>query len=180
MFHVRICHGRLHNMHQNCDTDVTFAGSLPSTTHQCVSGSNFHDALTQPTHSDPATHSPSFPGIQQRIADKAKCLVRSNDQDFIRLNSFSARGCLFMWYGCLFHRNSPVSRQKCYIAACLRCELIEVRDSPHGIFGPWARWNRAPPDVQSSWETAVAVAAAAVSWKLRSTFRPGNYNKTFS
>ena len=40
---------------------------------------------------------------------------------------------------------------------------VEVRDSPHGIFGSWARWTRAPPDVQSSWETAAAAAAAAVA-----------------
>ena len=36
---------------------------------------------------------------------------------------------------------------------------IEVRDSPHGIFGSWARWTRAPPRFQSSWETAAAAAA---------------------
>ena len=48
-------------------------------------------------------------------------------------------------------------------------ELIEVRDSPNGIFGSWAPWTRAPPDVQSCWD------AAAVTWKLRSTFRPANY-----
>ena len=24
--------------------------------------------------------------------------------------------------------------------------LVEVRDSPNGIFGSWARWNRAPPE----------------------------------
>ena len=24
------------------------------------------------------------------------------------------------------------------------CVYIEVRDSPNGIFGPWARWTRAP------------------------------------
>ena len=41
--------------------------------------------------------------------------------------------------------------------------LIEVRDSPHGIFGSWARWNRARPRFQSSWETAVVVAAAAAA-----------------
>ena len=40
--------------------------------------------------------------------------------------------------------------------------IVEVRDSPHGIFGSWARWTRAPPDVQSSWETAAVAAAAAV------------------
>ena len=40
---------------------------------------------------------------------------------------------------------------------------IEVRDSPHGIFGSWARWNRAPPDGQSSWETAAAAVAVAVA-----------------
>ena len=52
---------------------------------------------------------------------------------------------------------------------------VEVRDSPNGIFGSWARWNRAPPDVQSSWETVAAAAAAAVVaavartlWTLRS------------
>ena len=51
--------------------------------------------------------------------------------------------------------------------------MVEVRDSQHRIFGSWARWNRAPPDVQSSWETvaAAAVAVAAIArtlWTLRS------------
>ena len=55
--------------------------------------------------------------------------------------------------------------------------MIEVRDSPNGIFGSWARWTRAPPDAQSCWDVAVA---AAVTWKLRSTFRPGNYFWRFS
>ena len=41
--------------------------------------------------------------------------------------------------------------------------VVEVRDSPNGIFGSWARWNRAPPDVQSSWETAAAAAAAVAA-----------------
>ena len=60
--------------------------------------------------------------------------------------------------------------------------LIKVRESSHVIFGSWARWNRAPPDVQSSWETVVAAVAAAVvvSWRFRSTFRPGNDNETLS
>ena len=40
--------------------------------------------------------------------------------------------------------------------------VVEVRDSPHEIFGSWARWTRAPPRFQSSWETAVAAAAVAV------------------
>ena len=58
-------------------------------------------------------------------------------------------------------------------AAFLACLDIEVRDSPHGIFGSWARWNRAPPDVQSSWETVAAAAAAVAAvtrtlWTLRS------------
>ena len=48
---------------------------------------------------------------------------------------------------------------------------IEVRDPTNGIFGSWARWTRAPPDVQSCCEAAVV----AVTWKLRSTFKPGDY-----
>ena len=40
---------------------------------------------------------------------------------------------------------------------------IEVRDSPNGILGSWARWSRAPPDVQSSWETVAAAAAVVVA-----------------
>ena len=47
--------------------------------------------------------------------------------------------------------------------------IVEVRDSPNGIFGSWARWNRAPPDGQSSWET---VAAAAVPWRAPGAQRP--------
>ena len=40
---------------------------------------------------------------------------------------------------------------------------VEVRDSPNGIFGSWARWTRAPPRFQSSWETAAAVAIAVAA-----------------
>ena len=35
---------------------------------------------------------------------------------------------------------------------------IEVRDSLNGIFGSWARWIRAPPDVQSCWDAVVIQA----------------------
>ena len=42
--------------------------------------------------------------------------------------------------------------------------LVPGRDGP-----------RALPNGESSWETAVAV----VTWKLRSTFRPGNYISMF-
>ena len=55
-----------------------------------------------------------------------------------------------------------------------------MRGSPNGIFGSWARWNRARPNGQSSWDVAAAVAAAAVTWKFRLTFRPGNYIQRFS
>ena len=49
--------------------------------------------------------------------------------------------------------------------------LFRSRDTP-----------RARPNGESSWETAAAavVAAAAVTWKLRLTFRPGNYIWRFS
>ena len=36
------------------------------------------------------------------------------------------------------------------------------------------------PDGQSCWDAAVAVAAVAVTWKLRLTFRPGHYIWRFS
>ena len=39
---------------------------------------------------------------------------------------------------------------------------VEVRDSPNGVFGSWARWTRASPDAQSCWDVAVAAVAAAV------------------
>ena len=40
---------------------------------------------------------------------------------------------------------------------------VEVRDSPNGIFGSWARWTRAPPDVQSCWDAVAAVAAVVAA-----------------
>ena len=49
------------------------------------------------------------------------------------------------------------------IENCGGRDVVEVRDSLNGIFGSWARWTRAPPDVQSSWETAAAVAAITVA-----------------
>ena len=47
-----------------------------------------------------------------------------------------------------------------------RAYLVPGRDAP-----------RARPNGESSWETvaAAAVAVAAVTWKFRLTFRPGNY-----
>ena len=47
-------------------------------------------------------------------------------------------------------------------------DQIEVRDSPNGIFGSWAPWNKAPPDGQSSWE----IVAAAVPRRRRRTPAP--------
>ena len=61
---------------------------------------------------------------------------------------------------------------------------IEVRDSRTGYLIPGRDATRAQPNAQSSWETVAAAAAAAaavaVTWKLRSTFRPGNYIWRFS
>ena len=45
-------------------------------------------------------------------------------------------------------------------------QKIEVRDSPNGIFGPWAWWVRGLARWESSWD-AVLAAAAAVSRKSR-------------
>ena len=42
-----------------------------------------------------------------------------------------------------------------------------------GCLVPGRDIPRAPPNRESSWETAVAAAVVAVTWKLRSTFRPG-------
>ena len=86
------------------------------------------------------------------------------------------------WSAQGYHAIFQLCAPHTYVSLSVR-DLIEVRDSPHGIFVSWARWNRAQPRFQSSWETAVVVAAAAtvvVSWKFRSTFRPGNYSKRFS
>ena len=47
--------------------------------------------------------------------------------------------------------------------------IVEVRDSLNGIFGSWARWTRAPPDVQSCWDV---VAVAAVTFLGRLTPLP--------
>ena len=38
------------------------------------------------------------------------------------------------------------------------CNWIDRSEGfPNGIFGSWARWTRAPPDVQSCWETAAVI-----------------------
>ena len=50
--------------------------------------------------------------------------------------------------------------------------------TPSGIFGPWAWWSRGLARWESCWD--VAVAALAVVWEFRSTFRPGNYIWNFS
>ena len=52
---------------------------------------------------------------------------------------------------------------------------IEVRDSRTGYLLPARDGPGALPDVESSWD-----AAAAVTWKLRLTVRPGNYIWRFS
>ena len=45
-------------------------------------------------------------------------------------------------------------------------EWVEVRDSPNGIFGPWAWWSRGLARWESSWDVAAAVVAVvAVIWK---------------
>ena len=41
---------------------------------------------------------------------------------------------------------------------------------PNGIFGSWAWWSRGLTKWESCWDVA-----APVTWKLRSTFRPGSY-----
>ena len=56
--------------------------------------------------------------------------------------------------------------------------FIEVRDSRTGYLIPGRDTTRAQPNTKSSWETAAA--AAAVTWKLRLTFRPRNYIWRFS
>ena len=50
--------------------------------------------------------------------------------------------------------------------------------TPNGIFGPWAWWSRA----LARWESCrrVVVVVVGVTWKFRSTFRPGNYIWSFS
>ena len=53
-----------------------------------------------------------------------------------------------------------------------RSNYVEVRDSLNGIFAPCAWWARGLARWESSWDVAVA---AAVIWKFRSTFKPGNY-----
>ena len=42
--------------------------------------------------------------------------------------------------------------------------FVEVRDSPNGIFGPWAQWSRG----LARWESCRRIAAAVVgvTWKL--------------
>ena len=59
-----------------------------------------------------------------------------------------------------------------------------MRDSRTGYLLPARDGPGALPDGQSCWDAAVAVAVAvaavAVTWKLRLTFRPGNYIWRFS
>ena len=56
---------------------------------------------------------------------------------------------------------------------------IEVRDSRTVYLLPARDGPGALPNGQSCWD-AVAAAAVAVTWKLRLTFRPGNYIWRFS
>ena len=59
--------------------------------------------------------------------------------------------------------------------------MVEVRDSARtGYLVPGRDGPGALPNGESCWDVAVAVAVAAVRWKLRSTFRPGNYIWRFS
>ena len=50
-------------------------------------------------------------------------------------------------------------------------QIIEVRDSRTGYLGPARDGSGLLPDWEGSWD----VAAAAVTWKFRLTFWPGNY-----
>ena len=50
--------------------------------------------------------------------------------------------------------------------------MVEVRNSRTGYLLPARDGPGALPDGQSCWDAAAAVA---VTWKLRLTFRPGNY-----
>ena len=63
------------------------------------------------------------------------------------------------------------------IAQPARC-LVEVRDSWMGYLVPARDGSGLLPDWESSWDVVVAVAAA-VTWKFRLTFRPGNYIWSF-
>ena len=45
----------------------------------------------------------------------------------------------------------------------LQAEHIQVRDSPMGIFGPWASWSRALASWESCWDAVAVAAAAAVA-----------------
>ena len=53
---------------------------------------------------------------------------------------------------------------------------IEVRDSRTGYLVPVRDGPGLLPDWESCWD---AVAAAAVTWKFRLTFWPGNYDWSF-
>ena len=56
--------------------------------------------------------------------------------------------------------------------------LIEVRDSHTGYLVPVRDGPGLLPDWESCWDAAVA-AAAAVTWKLKLAFWPGNYIWSF-
>ena len=56
--------------------------------------------------------------------------------------------------------------------------FVQVRDSRTGYLIPARDGPGALPDGQSCWDAAVV--AVAVTWKLRLTFRPGNYIWRFS
>ena len=56
-----------------------------------------------------------------------------------------------------------------------------MRDSTRtGYLVPGRDGPGALPNGESCWDAAVAAVAIAVTWKLRSTFRPGNYIRWFS
>ena len=60
------------------------------------------------------------------------------------------------------------------ILYCSFPSLIEVRDSRTGYLVPVGDGPGLLPDWESCWDATLAVAAA-VTWKLKLTFWPGNY-----
>ena len=72
----------------------------------------------------------------------------------------------------------PFGNESCSSGGVFCLNFIEVRDSARtGYLVPGRGGPAALPNGQNCWDVAVV---AAVTWKLRSTFRRGNYNWRFS
>ena len=90
--------------------------------------------------------------------------VKHVDKHYVKLDIFISRSKMVQMCPKTAHFNATHELFR-FLRIGWPPSIIEVRDSPNGIFGPWAWWVRGLARWESSWDAAVA--AAAVSRKSR-------------